>query len=145
MLRSPVRCCHASPFCWWEGGQVGVGHEGSCTPLIHSIPPPPPFFLPPSPYLSWLRQLSGFAEPLAVIGAGIVFPASGPEDSVVSALLAGVAGVMGTLSVVELLPSAATHLSRAQWSAFMVLGGVVMTGTLVAADALQRYKQGGGL
>ena len=83
-----------------------------------------------------LSLLSGAAEPLAVVVAAITM-GSAPSGAALGAMLAAVAGVMSTLSLFELVPSARQHLSRGGAATAVAAGAVVMWMGLVVSDWLQ--------
>ena len=79
---------------------------------------------------------SGAAEPLAVLLAALAV-GDAPSPAILGPLLAAVAGVMTSLSVVELLPSAAALLGAKLVVAVAVAGALAMTSGLQLAAWLQ--------
>lgn len=108
-----------------------------------SFPPPhslavalPVFFATRSARTAIALSLaSGLAEPAGVLVLLVAVHFVSPSTAGMGALLAGVAGIMAAISVLELLPQAVSHAGRAEAAAAAAAGGVVMAAVLSAIHA----------
>lgn len=82
-----------------------------------------------------LSLASGLAEPAGVLVLLVAVHFVSPSTAGMGALLAGVAGIMAAISVLELLPQAVSHAGRAEAAAAAVAGGVIMAAVLSAIHA----------
>lgn len=82
-----------------------------------------------------LSFASGLAEPVGVLILLVAVHFVSPSTAGMGALLAGVAGIMAAISVLELLPQAVSHAGRVEAAVSAIAGGFIMAAVLSAIHA----------
>lgn len=121
------------------------GASPRSAPLRVPSPSPPPYSLAVAlPVFFATRSArtaialsfaSGLAEPVGVLILLVAVHFVSPSTAGMGALLAGVAGIMAAISVLELLPQAVSHAGRVEAAVSAIAGGFIMAAVLSAIHA----------